>query len=79
MIGNKAEQYLGEAMTYSLFEFVKEKEEEFTKDLPDTFTSNSDVSCGDTTTKVLKEKVLQYNDKLSVVWWNTLVIFSGFK
>lgn len=32
---DEAEQYIGEAMTYTLFEFVKEKYAELIADLPD--------------------------------------------
>jgi hypothetical protein len=36
----EAEQYLGTAMTYTLFEFVKEKLEEFLAGQPDSFVSD---------------------------------------
>jgi hypothetical protein len=36
----EAEQYLGTAMTYTLFEFVKEKLEEFLAGQPESFASD---------------------------------------
>jgi hypothetical protein len=42
----EAEQYLGTAMTYTLFEFVKEKMEDLLVGQPRSFVSNvTDVSC----------------------------------
>ena len=36
----EAEQYLGAAMTYTLFEFVKEKMEDLLVGQPESFVSN---------------------------------------
>lgn len=43
----EAEQYLGAAMTYSLFEFVKEKEKELIEDQPEVVV-NTDIDTADT-------------------------------
>lgn len=43
MVQDEAEQYLGMSMTYSLFEFIKEKFDELISDQPDDCIVEQDI------------------------------------
>ncbi|XP_066998058.1 RWD domain-containing protein 4 [Anabrus simplex] len=58
-ISNEAEQYLGAAMTYTLFEYVKDKAEEFLATQPDSLVKDSGAALEHLTISNVQEHDLQ--------------------
>jgi hypothetical protein len=67
----EAEQYLGTAMTFTLFEFVKEKMEELLAGQPQNFVSDVTDSVGRITISRTQVKRLRHSSEQ----WHASVIY----